>query len=172
MLQYRENINYSRDDDYNIDQELDQLIELLKDGIKDYDIYDAIRQFIYRQIKIKELAVTIILSDLHELRKTRPRTADLIEYFISHNNQSYADIGREFNCSKQNVHNIITHQAENFIWLDNLVKIKGEEDSKNDNKQKSKKEKQIKYLEQVDKSFTEDLFKLILNDNKNGEKRK
>ena len=76
MLEYRENINYSRDDEYNIDQELDQLIELLKDGIKDYDIYDAIRQFIYREIKIKELAVTIILSDLHELRKTRPRTLD------------------------------------------------------------------------------------------------
>ena len=79
MLEYRENINYYRDDDYNIDAELDELIQLLHDGIKDYEIYDQIRQYVYKDIKIKELAVTVILSDLHELRKTKPKTANLLE---------------------------------------------------------------------------------------------
>lgn len=61
-------------------------------GGTDYDIYLSIRQKIYREIKIDELAVTRILRDLQIIRKNKKPDADLVEYFILNSLDSYADI--------------------------------------------------------------------------------
>lgn len=133
MLQYRENINYMRQSQFNIDAELDQLKQLCKNGIDDYQLYKQIRNYIYKEIKIKQLAVTLILNDLRQIRAYKPLHASIIEYFIIHNHLSYKDIADFFGVSKQAINQLMQKYAEQFTWMDNLVKIKGLEDAKNEN---------------------------------------
>lgn len=135
MLQYRENISYYSSQGYNLEQQLAELRQLLhyEDEEEIQIIYQQIRKFIYREIKINELAVTRILNDLHQIRKSNRQIADVLEYFIANNTMSYKQIGEEFGCSKQNIDQIIKHYANQFIWLKNLVACKGAQDSKNEN---------------------------------------
>lgn len=74
-----------------------------------------------------------MLNDLHQLRKIKPKTADVIEFYIANNTSSYKEIASEFGCSKQNIHLLIKTYAKVFPWLENLLKIKGDEDAKNEN---------------------------------------
>lgn len=134
MLQYMDNVNYMIPQQDRLQDDLEQLrynINSNSDQIK--QLYSMIRNQIYRQIKIEQLAVTIVLNDLHELRKTKPKTADLIEYYIANNTASYRQIAEQFGCTKQNVHLIIKNYSKNYPWLYNLMKIKGQMDSKNEN---------------------------------------
>lgn len=133
MLEYRQNINYSISNSCNIDQELAQLNTLCKRNISDYQLYQQIRSYIYKEIKIKELAITKILNDLSEIRKKSVKASLIIEAFICHNDKSYSQIASEFNCSKQSIHQTIQKYSVDYIWLSNLIKIKGAEDSKNEN---------------------------------------
>lgn len=133
MLQYRQNINYAVSDGYNIDQELAELKTLCKNNIDDYQLYQQIRSYVYRQIKIKELAVTKILNDLFEIRKKSDKDANIIEYFIANNNMSYSQVAFEFNCSKQYIHQTLKKYCKDYYWLNNLFIVKGMEDSKNEN---------------------------------------
>lgn len=133
MLQYRDNINYAVSAEYNIDNELSQLNTLCKRGISDYQLYQQIRAYIYRDIKIKELAITKVLKDLIEIRKKSKRAADIIEYFICYNAWSYSEVARQFGTSKQLIHQTIQKYSADYEWLNNLIKIKGSEDSKNEN---------------------------------------
>lgn len=131
MLQYKDELNYSLSTNYNIDQQLAELHELCKKKITDYRLYQQIRSFIYKQLKINELAVTKILNDLIELRKKKPKVALLIQFFISNNQLSYKEIAYEFNCSKQYVYQCLDYYSKEYIWLRNLIRIKGDSDSKN-----------------------------------------
>ena len=78
MLQYIDNVNYSCSNSYNIDNELAELNTLCKRNISDYELYQQIRAYIYREIKIKELAITTILADLMEIRKKSVKASMII----------------------------------------------------------------------------------------------
>lgn len=133
MLEYRQNIQYAVSSGYNIDQQLEELKTLCKKGIDDYQLYKQIRSYVYRQIKIKELAVTKILNDLFEIRKKSDKAANIIEYFIANNNMSYSQVAYQFNCSKQYIHQTLKKYCKDYYWLQNLYIVKGYEDSKNQN---------------------------------------
>lgn len=133
MLQYIDNVNYSSSNSYSIDCELAELNTLCKRSITDYELYQQIRAYIYREIKIKELAITKVLKDLAEIRKKSVKASLIIQAFICHNDRSYSQIASEFNCSKQSIHQTIQKYSADYIWLQNLIKIKGAEDSKNEN---------------------------------------
>lgn len=134
MLQFLDNVNYMLPQQDRLEYDLEQLrysINSNSEQVK--ELYALIRNQIYRQIKIEQLAVTIVLNDLHELRKVKPKTADLIEYYVANNTASYRQIAEQFGCTKQNVHMIIKNYSKNYPWLYNLMKIKGQMDSKNEN---------------------------------------
>lgn len=63
-LSYIDSYQYSKAERENIDQELEELYSELKAGVDVYSLYNQIRQYIYREIKIEELAITKILNDL------------------------------------------------------------------------------------------------------------
>lgn len=153
MLQYRENVNYMVSDNNSIDDQLKQLNQLCSKGISDYQLYEAIRNYIYKEIKIKQLAVTLILDDLMKIRQYNPTGANIISFFITHNDFSYKDVADWFGCSKQYIHQLMQKYSQQYIWLDNLIKIKGAEDSKNENNrsiffnQNNKKKKQQKLIQ-------------------------
>ena len=133
MLEYRQNINYCVSAEQNIDQQLAQLNTLCKHGISDYQLYQQIRRYIYRQIKIKQLAVTRILNDLLQIRKKNDKIANIIEYFVANNNLSYSEVAQQFGCSKQYIHQTLAKYCKDYYWLNNLYLVKGAEDSKNQN---------------------------------------
>ena len=133
MLEYRENIGYSVSEAYSIDDELTELKELCQKGIDDFELYSQIREYIFREIKIKELAVTKILQDLMEIKKRSAKGAEIIQYFICYNDRSYSEVAADLGCSKQLIHQTVKYYADNFLWLKNLIAIKGMEDSKNEN---------------------------------------
>ena len=132
MLQYIQNVNYIEDNQQkNIDSEIESLKKLILNGGTDYDIYLSIRQKIYREIKIDELAVTRILRDLQIIRKNKKPDADLVEYFILNSLDSYADIAEQFGVSRQAIYQRLKNLAEKFYWIQNLMEIKGFADAKN-----------------------------------------
>lgn len=152
MLEYRQNINYYSSQSYNINEQLEQLAALLKhkDSADVEQLYDKIRSYIYKQIKIEQLAVTRVLNDLHTLRKTKPKTADVIEYYIANNADSYQQIANEFGCSKQNIYSIVQSNANNYTWLKGLMMVKGEYDSKNKNNRTIFYDDVVKDVEQME----------------------
>lgn len=90
-----------------------------------------IREKIYKEIKIEQLACTRILRDILEIEKQSIKAKDIIVYFVVNNTDSYKQIGEHFNTSKQNIHQTLQRYAKDYMWLNNLVKIKGMEDAKN-----------------------------------------
>ena len=133
MLEYRENINYYSSTGYDIDAELAELRALLLDGVKDYELYDAIRGFIFREIKIKELAITIIIKDLEQIRQKSASAYKAIVLLLIDSTQSYLSIARQIGYCKQGAYQLFSRYRKNYVWLDNLMKIKSLEDSKNEN---------------------------------------
>lgn len=134
MLEYRDNYKYSSADRQDIDGELEQLYHAIKDNRADsYSLYKQIRHYIYKQIKIDELAITKILNDLIQIRSESEVSYIVIMFFVANPLLSYSEIGQEFDISKQRVYSIIKEYADKYVWLSNLLKIKGYEDSKNEN---------------------------------------
>ena len=135
MLEYRQNINYYSSQGYNINEQLEQLATLLKykDSADVEQLYDKIRSYVYRQIKIEQLAVTRILNDLLQIRKKNDKIANIIEYFVANNNLSYSEVAQQFGCSKQYIHQTLAKYCKDYYWLNNLYLVKGAEDSKNQN---------------------------------------
>lgn len=155
MLEYRQNIKYTQAISPSLDDELKQLNELCKNGVQDYELYQKIRTYIFREIKIEQLAVTLILNDLKHIREYKPLHCQIIEYFIINNTASYKEIAEYFGCSKQAVHQLLTKYSKQFTWLENLLTIKGNEDAKNENNrtvffQTKKKQKPIIQLSLIE----------------------
>ena len=152
MLQYRENINYYNSAGYDIDAELAELRALLLDGVSDYQLYEAIRGFVFREIKIKQLAITVIIKDLEEIREKSPSAYRAIILLLQDSTQSYLSIARKIGYCKQGAYQLFQRYAKNYRWLSNLMKIKSLEDSKNENNRtkffgKRKKENEQKQLD-------------------------
>ena len=53
MLTYRDSYGYSIASREKIDAELQELLMLCKSGITDYDLYQQIRQYCFREIKVE-----------------------------------------------------------------------------------------------------------------------
>ena len=139
MLQYRQNINYFESQANSIEEQIQEFAQLLQAGVQDLDLYMNIRDQIYKEIKIQQLACTRVLRDILQIEKVSGRAKDVIVYFIVHNTDSYRDIAKHFNCTKQNIQQIIKKYSSEYVWLDNLRKIKGLQDAKN-KKEKNKDE--------------------------------
>ena len=136
-LEYRENINYCdygyRTADTNIDEQLLQLAEQLRGGVHDVQLYDRIRRKIYKDIKINELAITKILGDIWQIEEFNPQIAKIVVFFLLNSDISYQKIASKFCCSKQNVYQILKRLSNKYLWLKNLLQIKGQQDKRNDN---------------------------------------
>ena len=156
MLQYRENINYYQSRPYNIDQQLTQLNELCRDGITDYELYQRIRAFIYKDLKINELAITRILPDLLQIKTYSNRAFQIICLFVLKNHTSYKDMAAELGCSRQLIYQTLKRYVPKYQWLTTLMKLKGDEDSKNEMNRSIFPPKKTKNY---------DLFKLLGVDN-------
>ena len=142
-MQYIQNINYKRQqqtlDEYytspelTLDQEIEDFISLCraKENIQTADIYRKIRAFIYKEIKIKQLAVCRVLTDLEFIRNKNPRIADYIEYFIAHNTDSYQQMADHFGITKQAFYCTIKKYAPSCKWLKGLYNMKSIYDSRN-----------------------------------------
>ena len=136
MLQYRENYLYSPENALSLQDELAELVSCLhfKDVTADViQLYEAIRKRIYREIIVEDLAATLIIKDLYELRLKNYKAANIISYFICNNDLSYREIASYFGCSKQNVYQTLKIYAKQFNWLANLMTIKGLQDKRNEN---------------------------------------
>lgn len=128
---YIEGYKYSTADKQKIDEELRQLQNDIKNNGKDtYQMYQQIRHYIYKQIKIEELAVTKILNDLLEIKLENDKAFVIIAFFVANPMLSYSQIATEYGLTKQRIHQIVNQYADRFTWLKNLIAIKGEEDSK------------------------------------------
>lgn len=139
MFEYRENINYCQQETYNVDAELQELNALCAKGISDYQLYLTIRQYIYKQLKVKQLAVTKILNDILRMRKEKSlRTVEIVMFFVANNDLPYSEIADYFGCSKQYVNQLLNDLSEQFLWLRALIEIKGEEDTINGNNREGK----------------------------------
>lgn len=133
MLQYRDSYDYGLPKPYSIDDELEQLRQLLMAGGDDFQLYQQIRKYCFRQIKITELAATIILKDLELIKAKSEKAANIITFFICNSDSSYKEIGEFFGVTKQSVYDLLTRWSKEYKWLANLIIIKGNELAKNEN---------------------------------------
>lgn len=127
---YIEGYKYSIAQRQNIEAQLEELHTQIKNGKDVYDMYKQIRHYIYKQIKIDQLAVTKILNDLLQIRLKSEQAFILITFYTANPMLSYKQVADEYNISKQRVHQIISEYAKSYPWLNNLKNIKGEQDSK------------------------------------------
>lgn len=134
MLQYRDGYNYGQcGTSYCIDDQLEQLRSLLLDGYNDYALYQRIRSYCFKEIKVNELAVTVILTDLETIRKKSVRASEVITFFICNSELSYKQIGQVFGVTKQGIYDMLTRWAKEYRWLANLLIMKGNQFCKNEN---------------------------------------
>lgn len=162
-IKYKEEINYNNyavaeNKTSNIDEEIQELVECLK-SCKNIDeeteeIYQAIRKIVMQEIKINELAVTIVLRDLQEIRKKNNVRANMITTWIICNDRSYEELGKMYGVSKQYFHGVIWWGAKKYQWIQNLMQIKGEDldrvkSNVRKNCKKSEKQKVTEILKQL-----------------------
>lgn len=133
MLQYIDNYKYSSASDETLDSELAELRQLLIQNDDCFELYQSIRNNIYKEIKIDELAVTRILNDLIQIKAKSESSFIVLLAFTANPLLSYAEIAKQFNITKQRVYNIVSEYAKKYVWLSNLIQIKGKEDCKNQN---------------------------------------
>lgn len=133
MLQYRDSYDYGLPKPYSIDEQLEQLRQLLMAGGDDFQLYQQIRKYCFREIKITELAATIILKDLELIRSKSEKAANVITFFICNSDASYKEIGEVFGVSKQGVYDMLVRWSKEYRWLANLIIIKGNQLAKNQN---------------------------------------
>ena len=127
---YIDNYKYSTTDKEQIDSELEQLHTQIKNGKDAYQMYNHIRNYIYKQIKIEELAITKVLNDLLQIKSISDKDFVIITFFVANPMLSYSDIASEYGLTKQRIHQIVNEYATTYTWLNNLIKIKGSEDAK------------------------------------------
>lgn len=127
---YIDNYKYSTTDKEQIDSELEQLHNQIKNGKDTYQMYSHIRNYIYKQIKIDELAITKVLNDLLEIKSISDKDFVIITFFVANPMLSYSDIASEYGLTKQRIHQIVNEYATKYIWLNNLIHIKGAQDAK------------------------------------------
>ena len=132
MLEYRDNINYYRERPYPIDEQLTQLNELCRDGISDYELYRRIRAYIYKDIKINELAITRILPDLLQIKSYSDRAFQVVCCFILYSPNSYKQMAQILGCSRQLVYQTLKRYVPKYQWLTTMMKLKGDQDCKNE----------------------------------------
>lgn len=127
---YIDNYKYSTTDREQIDSELEELYTQIKHGKDTYQMYSQIRNYIYKEIKIEELAITKVLNDLLEIKSISDKDFVIITFFVANPMLSYSDIASEYGLTKQRIHQIVNEYATKYTWLNNLIKIKGAEDVK------------------------------------------
>ena len=130
MLEYNDEMKQMVDQSPTLDDQLAELNELCRHGVNDFELYDKIRSFVLHQIKIEELAVTIVLQDLLKIKTKRKHTFDRIVYFICNSDKSYQQMAEDNGCSAQTFYSTIKCHAKKIKWLDNLMKIKRAEDGR------------------------------------------
>ena len=134
MLNYIDNYKYSKADENTLDQQLSELRQLLTSNNADsFALYSQIRQKIYKEIKIEQLAITRILNDLIEVKTQSQPCFIVLLAFTANPLLSYKEIADQLGITKQRVYYVVSEYAKRYKWLENLLKIKGCQDAKNEN---------------------------------------
>ena len=121
-LEYRDNIDYSSSSD-PLNAMLDEIIEMTGRDADASALYDAIRERVMRDIRMGEMAITVIMPDLIEMTEAAPRKAMLVMRLLADPYASYSELGREMGYSKQRTAYILGELAGKYGWLRRLLDL-------------------------------------------------
>lgn len=103
-------------------QDFEELAQLL--GTEEETIYQEMRQKVMQEIAFQEMAVTVIMRDLIEIRRRSPRHADIIEYAVASPFCSYEELAHIGGVSKQAIFSQMRKYARSYPWIAGLIRIR------------------------------------------------
>lgn len=102
--------------------ELEELAAMTGHEIE--ELYQAVRAEVMQEIAFQEMAVTVIMRDLIEIRRRSPRHADIIEYAVASPFCSYEELAQKGGVSKQAIFSQMRKYARSYPWIAGLVRIR------------------------------------------------
>jgi hypothetical protein len=103
-------------------RDFEELAQLL--GAEEEAIYQEMRRKVMHEIASQEMAVTVIMRDLIEIRRRSPRHADIIEYAVASPFCSYEELARIGEVSKQAIFSQMRKYARSYPWIAGLIRIR------------------------------------------------
>nr|DAK83991.1 MAG TPA: MarR family [Caudoviricetes sp.] len=103
-------------------KEFEELAKLL--GAEEEELYQEMRRGVMDEIAFREMAVTVIMRDLIEIRHQSPRHADIIEYAVASPFCSYEELARIGGVSKQAIFSQMRKYARSYPWIAGLIQIR------------------------------------------------
>lgn len=88
------------------------------------ELYQAVRDDVMQEIAFQEMAVTVIMRDLIEIRRRSPRHADIIEYAVASPFCSYEELAHIGGVSKQAIFSQMRKYARSYPWIAGLIRIR------------------------------------------------
>lgn len=103
-------------------KDYEELARLL--GTEEEELYREMRRGVMDEIAFREMAVTVIVRDLIEIRHQSPCHADIIEYAVASPFCSYEELARVGGVSKQAVFSQMRKYARSYPWVAGLIRIR------------------------------------------------
>ena len=103
-------------------RDFEELAQLL--GAEEEAIYQEMRRKVMHEIAFQEMAVTVIMRDLIEIRHRSPRHADIIEYAVASPFCSYEELAQIGGVSKQAIFYQMRKYARSYPWIAGLIRIR------------------------------------------------
>ena len=91
---------------------------------KDYRLYLKIKKEIYKEMKLKQFAITGIAPDLIAILMYSPKRLQLILSLLADPYASFNELGNKVGLSKQRVYVILWEEAKKIPWLQSLLEMK------------------------------------------------
>lgn len=104
--------------------ELEELAAMTGHEIE--ELYQAVRAEVMQEIAFQEMAVTVIMRDLIEIRRRSPRHADIIEYAVASPFCSYEELAHIGGVSKQAIYSTLDRMGNRYSWIMGLASIKAQ----------------------------------------------
>lgn len=103
-------------------KDYEELARLL--GTEEEELYREMRRGVMDEIAFREMAVTVIMRDLIEIRHQSPNHADIIEYAVASPFCSYEELARIGGVSKQAIFSQMRKYARSYPWIAGLIQIR------------------------------------------------
>ena len=103
-------------------KDFEELARLL--GAEEEELYREMRRGVMDEIAFREMAVTVIMRDLIEIRHQSPNHADIIEYAVASPFCSYEELARIGGVSKQAIFSQMRKYARSYPWIAGLIQIR------------------------------------------------
>lgn len=103
-------------------KDYEELARLL--GTEEEELYREMRRGVMDEIAFREMAVTVIMRDLIEIRQQSPHHADVIEYAVASPFCSYEELARVGGVSKQAIFSQMRKYARSYPWIAGLIQIR------------------------------------------------